>query len=214
MYGQGWVVSNADLQKIRRQEKRREEQKKNFEEQQKQGQDKVKSAGLRQFGASTSEVNLNLTRSHQGQLIHGAVRWSVKFCSCALSSTALQTHTFVGACLALPVHVGLCPLCTQYTFIMPQALDNLFKNETVGLQTRDEFVQKRATLQDRCAATASCCTCDNPWFTNHPLLACMPWSHGSRTCSACQLHWACFRSCRSADINAGASGRLPNAVQD
>jgi hypothetical protein len=56
MYGQGWVVSNADLQKIRKQEKRREEQKKQVEDQRKQGQDKVNSAGLRQFGTSTSEV--------------------------------------------------------------------------------------------------------------------------------------------------------------
>jgi Tfp pilus assembly protein PilE len=56
MYGQGWVRSNADLQKIRRQEKKREEQKKDFEDQQQQGKDKVAGAGLRQFGASTSEV--------------------------------------------------------------------------------------------------------------------------------------------------------------
>ena len=68
MYGQGWVGSNADLQRIRKEEKRREEQKKQFEEQQKQGKDKVSAAGLRQFGASTSEVR---ARSFSG----GRVLW-------------------------------------------------------------------------------------------------------------------------------------------
>lgn len=84
MYGQGYVGTSQDVNRIRRQEKQREEQKKAFEELQKQKRDKVETAGLRQFGASKTEV-----------------------------------------------------------------LETAFKNETIGLVTREEFIQKRTTLQER-----------------------------------------------------------------
>lgn len=32
---------------------------------------------------------------------------------------------------------------------MTQAIETVFKNETIGLVTREEFVSKRATVQER-----------------------------------------------------------------
>lgn len=84
MYGQGYVGTSQDVNRIRRQEKQREEERKNFEELQKQKRDGVQTAGLRQFGVSKTEV-----------------------------------------------------------------LESTFKNETIGLVTREEFIQKRTTLQER-----------------------------------------------------------------
>lgn len=81
---QGYVGSSEDKRRIARQEKQREEERKKFEDRKKQSDANVNAAGLRQFGAGSTEV-----------------------------------------------------------------LENAFKIETVGLVTREEFVEKRATLQDR-----------------------------------------------------------------
>ena len=84
MYANGYVGTSQDAQRIRRQEKQREEQRKKFEEQQKELHDKSLNAGLKQFGSSKSE-----------------------------------------------------------------AYEAAFKTETVGLVTREEFMQKRNTIAQR-----------------------------------------------------------------
>jgi hypothetical protein len=53
---EGYVGNSADVQRIRRQEKQREQQKKQFEELKAASDAKVDQAGLRQFGAGASEV--------------------------------------------------------------------------------------------------------------------------------------------------------------
>ncbi|GMH33809.1 hypothetical protein BSKO_01643 [Bryopsis sp. KO-2023] len=82
---QGYVGNSQDVTRIRRQQKQREEQRKKFEELKNQSKAKVEAAGLRRFGAGSSE----------------------------------------------------------------QALETAFKNETIGLVTREEFIQKRTTLEER-----------------------------------------------------------------
>ena len=57
MYGQGYVGNAHDSQRIRRQEKQRDDARKQFEALHKQSEDKVSAAGLRQFGASKKEVS-------------------------------------------------------------------------------------------------------------------------------------------------------------
>ncbi|KAG2491992.1 hypothetical protein HYH03_009722 [Edaphochlamys debaryana] len=84
MFGNGYVGTGEDVQRIRRMEKQREEQRKKFEQMHKQTKDEADRAGLKKFGASTEE-----------------------------------------------------------------ALEHAFKNETVGLVTKAEFIQKRTTLQER-----------------------------------------------------------------
>ncbi|CAD7698806.1 unnamed protein product, partial [Ostreobium quekettii] len=81
---QGYVGNSQDVTRIRRQQKQREEQKKKFEELRNQSKAKLENAGLRRFGAGSSEV-----------------------------------------------------------------LDTAFKRETVGLVTREEFMQKRSTIEER-----------------------------------------------------------------
>lgn len=53
---QGYVGSAEDQRRIRRQEKEREDRKKQFEDKKKRSDANVDAAGLRQFGAGTSEV--------------------------------------------------------------------------------------------------------------------------------------------------------------
>lgn len=36
-----------------------------------------------------------------------------------------------------------------HAVVPPQAIEHAFKNETIGLVTKAEFMQKRATLQER-----------------------------------------------------------------
>ncbi|GAQ80858.1 hypothetical protein KFL_000640250 [Klebsormidium nitens] len=81
-FGDGYVGSFQDVQKIRRMEKKREEDKKKMEELKKKTAEGA--SGLLQFGQGTSEI-----------------------------------------------------------------LESAFKQQTVGLVTRDEFVEKRATLQQK-----------------------------------------------------------------
>jgi hypothetical protein len=90
------------------------------------------------------------------------------------------------------------PVVSNAPILVLQALDNLFKNETVGLQTRDEFVQKRATLQDRCAdhPCAACAATNRtpPSYINStrylwPMYAhyrCL--THAAPPASSCPLH--------------------------
>jgi protein FAM50 len=86
MFSNGYVGTAQDSQRIRRQEKQREEQRKKYEDQQAQQREKVLNAGLKQFGSSKSE-----------------------------------------------------------------AYEAAFKTETVGLVTREEFMNKRNTIQQRLA---------------------------------------------------------------
>ena len=55
-YGQGYVGTGEDVQRIRRMEKQREESKKKFDSLKKEGTDRIEAAGLRKFGASIHEV--------------------------------------------------------------------------------------------------------------------------------------------------------------
>lgn len=55
---QGYVGNSQDVTRIRRQQKQREEQRKKFEELKNQSKAKVEAAGLRRFGAGSSEVRL------------------------------------------------------------------------------------------------------------------------------------------------------------
>jgi protein FAM50 len=57
---QGYVGSGEDQRRIRRQEKEREEKKKEYEKAKQQSDANVEGAGLRQFGAGTSEVCLQM----------------------------------------------------------------------------------------------------------------------------------------------------------
>mmetsp|Transcript_4399 Transcript_4399/g.12345 ORF Transcript_4399/g.12345 Transcript_4399/m.12345 type:complete len:327 (+) Transcript_4399:152-1132(+) len=79
-----YIGNAADTKRIRQLTEKREEERKRVEELIKSSESAVAGAGLRKFGAGTSEV-----------------------------------------------------------------LDTVFKNETVGLQTRDQFVEKRMTLKER-----------------------------------------------------------------
>lgn len=56
MFSNGYVGSSEDSQRIRRQEKQREEQRKKFETLAQESKDRADGAGLRQFGTSTEEV--------------------------------------------------------------------------------------------------------------------------------------------------------------
>ena len=47
-----------------------------------------------------------------------------------------------------PLALPPLPLPPSLPFLL-QAIEHAFKNETIGLVTKAEFVQKRATLQDR-----------------------------------------------------------------
>mmetsp|Transcript_32292 Transcript_32292/g.58685 ORF Transcript_32292/g.58685 Transcript_32292/m.58685 type:complete len:335 (-) Transcript_32292:371-1375(-) len=84
MYSNGYVGTNEDVQRIRKQEKQREEQRKKFEESKKQSNDRVETSGLRKFAASSNEI-----------------------------------------------------------------VEAAFKNDTVGLASKAEFIQKRLTLTER-----------------------------------------------------------------
>ncbi len=53
---QGYVGSGEDQRRISRYEKQREEKKRNFEKQKQQSDANVDNAGLRVFGAGTSEA--------------------------------------------------------------------------------------------------------------------------------------------------------------
>lgn len=100
---QGHVGSAHDTQRIRQQEKQREEERKRFEQLKKEKEEHANKT-VRQFGKATSEVRSSMT--------HHASR---------------KTST------------------SSY----PQALENAFKAETVGLVTREEFMEKRRTLAER-----------------------------------------------------------------
>lgn len=63
-FGDGYVGNSADVARIRRVEKQREEAKKKYEEQAKAQREKAEAAALRQFGASTSEVRERFDRAH------------------------------------------------------------------------------------------------------------------------------------------------------
>lgn len=60
---QGYVGSAQDITRIRRQQKKREEQLRKLEEIKKETEAKVESAGLRRFGAGTSDVLLPISLS-------------------------------------------------------------------------------------------------------------------------------------------------------
>eukprot|EP00798_Chlamydomonas_sp_ICE-L_P026756 gene26756-4333_t len=84
MNADGYVGSAEDSARIRRMDKKRNAEKEHFNKMKQQRDERLESAGLRKFGASTSEQ-----------------------------------------------------------------LEHAFKNETIGLVTKAEFVQKRTTLQER-----------------------------------------------------------------
>jgi hypothetical protein len=67
----------------------------------------------------------------------------------ALAALLLQMNSFSPLYPMLAYH--LCPCCEGLRSFMfhAQALELAFKNETVGLVTRDEFVNKRNTIQKR-----------------------------------------------------------------
>ena len=53
-----YIGSAEDSRRIRKQEEEREKQRKEFEERKRQGESNIDSAGLRQFGAGSTEVSL------------------------------------------------------------------------------------------------------------------------------------------------------------
>lgn len=44
-----------------------------------------------------------------------------------------------------------------FVAVVQQVLETAFKNETVGLVTREEFIQKRTTLEERCVCHLTFC---------------------------------------------------------
>ncbi len=100
---QGYVGSGEDQRRIRRQEKEREEKKKLYEKAKEQSDANVEGAGLRQFGAGTSEVS---TLEHL-QIIHSRrPRNDVHECSSLLN--AMQSDQAFGS-LPVPLHTGPDP---------------------------------------------------------------------------------------------------------
>lgn len=123
-YGMGGYVGNThDKARVTRQEKEREEAKQKFEEAKRKAEE---GAGLRKFGAGTTEVS-----SWQDWSQGWGNAWR-RACS----------HPGAPLVMVLPTHMPL-PLR------LAQTLETAFKNETVGLFTRQEFVEKRATIGDR-----------------------------------------------------------------
>ena len=53
-----YIGSAEDSRRIRKQEEEREKQRKEFEERKRQGESNIDNAGLRQFGAGSTEVSL------------------------------------------------------------------------------------------------------------------------------------------------------------
>lgn len=56
MFANGYVGTNEDVVRIRRQEKEREKERKKYEEKAAEKERQVQTAGLKQFAATTSEV--------------------------------------------------------------------------------------------------------------------------------------------------------------
>ena len=110
-----YIGSAEDSRRIRKQEEEREKQRKEFEERKRQGESNIDNAGLRQFGAGSTEVSL-----------------LADLCS-FIGSQCTQGH-------AVACYLTSCRL---------QVLEAAFKNETIGLVTREEFLNKRNTLEKR-----------------------------------------------------------------
>lgn len=62
---------------------------------------------------------------------------------CLLCCWQLVCTCAAAACRYIPTSVS-CPSCHR-----PQAIEAAFKNETVGLVTREQFVEKRQTIEER-----------------------------------------------------------------
>lgn len=133
-----YVGSNEDVMRIRKHEKQREEQKKKFEAQKNQHAENIDKAGFRQFGTGQSEV----TTPHVQHLAQFSHTHTVGRPWQGLSHSLKQA----------PSQSLVTQLCSSHSSAMVvalQVLEAAFKNETVGLVTREEFINKRQTLADR-----------------------------------------------------------------
>lgn len=131
MFADGYVGTTEDANRIRRQEKQRQEQRKKFEQLAKAKHDQAETAGLRQFAATTSEVRGGPCARQGTQ------------CGCA-GVMRVPCGVCQGTGHAAPC---CCPSLPNTNCL--QALEHAFKNETVGLVSKAEFVKKRTTLQER-----------------------------------------------------------------
>ena len=131
-----------DQRRIERQIKEREEQHKQYEDAKKKAQ---QGAGLRQFGTASSEV-CGAGASASGQMGTSA---AVQPQPHRLALHSISKHAVLPPCLCHPAAPPPPPVPPPPP---PQAIEHAFKNETVGLVTREQFVEKRLTIEDRLKA--------------------------------------------------------------
>lgn len=74
MFANGYVGTNADAVRIRRQEKEREKERKKYEEKAAEKEQAVQSAGLKQFAATTTEVRILCAPAFPRQHKHSAAQ--------------------------------------------------------------------------------------------------------------------------------------------
>lgn len=154
----GYVGNFHDKRRIERQQKEREEERKQLEELRRKAEAQAAKGPLRDYVAGTSEVGaaglssvlVALQKCCVYPAFPGTAATAVQ-----LQLSALRARPPPHMCRPLtawtvffPLPLPPAPPCHP-SFSPAQMLEHAFKAETVGLVTRDEFVQKRETLQER-----------------------------------------------------------------
>lgn len=122
--GDGYVGTAQDAVRIRRLEKQREAERKKIQELKTKSASAKDQPGLLQFGSSTSEVPFFVPN------LGFSICFDFRFHSEKSEKMAFFSSNFSNFLLELSF------------FVCSQILETAFKKETVGLVTREEYVEK------------------------------------------------------------------------